>query len=83
MPRRPQTAGNSYLLYFGGFNRHLNLLYVGNESVKIFNVLELDDVTQKWLIKYRVHINRLISLFPEIAVEEENKMFEYEFSILL
>lgn len=57
MPRMPRKADKySYFRYFGEFDGHLNLVYVRDVSAKTFNVLELDNVTQKWFIKYQVHI---------------------------
>lgn len=59
------------------------VVYVGDETANRFNVLELDQVTLKWFIKYRVHISRLTSMFPHVVVKGRNDKPEYAFSIII
>lgn len=87
MPQKPQEGDRAYFRYFGEYNGHLHLVYVRSRAAKRFNVLEMDKVTLKWSVKYRVHINRLLSPFPEVAVKGRNEHFtfeetQYAFSIL-
>lgn len=87
MPHKPQEADRAFFRYFGEYNGRLHVVYVRTRSAKRFNVLEMDRVTLKWVVKYRVHVNRFIAPFPEVAVQRRSDHFacdetQYAFSIL-
>ncbi|OIT03274.1 PREDICTED: F-box protein At5g07610-like [Nicotiana attenuata] len=81
MPPRPQGYCSEKIRYFGEWGGHLHLIQVQSLYAKKFNVLELDKDTWKWSVKYRVHLARLISAFPEI-VQQTAYGTQYAFSIL-
>lgn len=81
MPPRPQGDFDEKIRYFGEWGGHLHLVQVQSRYAKKFNVLELDKDTWKWSVKYRVHIARLISTFPEM-VKQVPYGIQYVFSIL-
>lgn len=67
LPPKPQSYCNYKLRYFGESRGHLHVVYIRSLSAIRFNVHEKDRITLKWSVKYRVHISRLISAFPEIV----------------
>ncbi|MCD7447240.1 hypothetical protein HAX54_026359 [Datura stramonium] len=81
MPPRPQGDFAEKIRYFGEWGGHLHLVQVQSRYAKKFNVLELDKYTWKWSVKYRVHLARLISTFPEM-VKQTSYGTQYVFSIL-
>ncbi|XP_059317549.1 F-box protein At5g07610-like [Lycium ferocissimum] len=81
MPPRPQGYCSEKIRYFGEWGGHLYLIQVQSLYAKKFNVLELDKDTWKWSVKYRVHLARLISAFPEM-VQQTSSGTRYAFSIL-
>ncbi|XP_059315593.1 F-box protein At5g07610-like [Lycium ferocissimum] len=81
MPPRPQGYCSQKIRYFGEWGGHLHLIQVQSLYAKKFNVLELDKDTWKWSVKYRVHLARLISSFPDM-VQQTSFGIQYAFSIL-
>ncbi|XP_059317551.1 F-box protein At5g07610-like isoform X2 [Lycium ferocissimum] len=81
MPPKPQGYCSQKIRYFGEWGGHLHLILVQSLYPKKFNVLELDKDTWKWSVKYRVHLARLISAFPEM-VRQTSSGTRYAFSIL-
>ncbi|XP_055809462.1 F-box protein At5g07610-like [Solanum dulcamara] len=81
MPRRPHGDFDEKIRYFGESCGHLHLIQVQSRYAKKFNVLELDKDTWKWSVKYRVHLARLISTFPEMAKQALYGV-QYMYSIL-
>ncbi|XP_060212506.1 F-box protein At5g07610-like isoform X2 [Lycium barbarum] len=79
MPPRPHGYCSQKIRYFGEWGGHLHLIQVQSLYAKKFNVLELDKDTWKWSVKYRVHLARLISAFPEMVRQTSSR---YAFSIL-
>ncbi|XP_074325288.1 F-box protein At5g07610-like [Apium graveolens] len=60
----PPKASGSGFRHFVESNGHLYIVCVVDCAQKNLNVYELDEVTMKWVIKHRVHINHLISSLP-------------------
>lgn len=81
MPPLPRGPCNQKIRYYGESGVHLHLIQVQSLYAKKFNVLELDKDTLKWSVKYRVHLARLISAFPEM-VQQTSSGIQYAFSIL-
>ncbi|XP_009773038.1 F-box protein At5g07610-like isoform X1 [Nicotiana tabacum] len=81
MPARPQGDCTQKIRYFGEWGGHLHLIQVQSLHAKKFIVLELDKDTWRWSVKYRVHLARLISAFPEM-VQQTSSGTQYAFSIL-
>lgn len=81
MPPKPQDSDDGFFRYFGEFNGHLHLVYVRSRGAKRFNVLEMDRDSWTWFVKYRVHISRLVTPFPEVVVKAKEGT-HYAFSIL-
>ncbi|XP_016438021.1 F-box protein At5g07610-like isoform X1 [Nicotiana tabacum] len=81
MPPRPQGDCTQKIRYVGEWGGHLHLIQVQSLYAKKFNVLELDKNTWKWSVKYRVHLARLISAFPEM-IQQTSSGTQYAFSIL-
>lgn len=80
----PPKEDDLYFRYFGECNKHLHLVYVRNLMSKRIIIAEMDKVTMKSFIKYRVHVDRLLSSFPEVYVEK-HELYQkscYAFSIL-
>ncbi|WOH15722.1 hypothetical protein DCAR_0935265 [Daucus carota subsp. sativus] len=70
----PPQARGSHFRHFGESCGHLYLAGVRDNTAKILNVYELDLVNMKWKIKHWVHIDRLISSFPQVIVNGGNQM---------
>lgn len=78
----PPKAYGSHFRHFGECNGHLYLACVRDATAKILNVYELDQVTMKWVIKHWVHVNRLISSFPQVVGNARNQMCHSTHSVL-
>ena len=78
----PPQARGSHFRHFGESCGHLYLAGVRDNTAKILNVYELDLGNMKWNIKHWVHINRLISSFPQVIVNGGNQMCHSTQSIL-
>ncbi|KAK4359650.1 hypothetical protein RND71_021879 [Anisodus tanguticus] len=76
-------VGDYFSIYFDANSEevHLHLIQVQSLYAKKFDVLELDKNTWKWSVKYRVHLARLISTFPDM-VQQASSGRQYAFSIL-
>ncbi|XP_074376696.1 F-box protein At5g07610-like [Apium graveolens] len=74
--------GVVYFRYFGEFNGRLHLVCSRYLTEEVFCIYELDKDTESWFVKYRVHMDFLTSLFPEIVVKGVYNDFQYAFSIL-
>ncbi|KAF3624086.1 hypothetical protein FXO38_30436 [Capsicum annuum] len=81
LPMAPRGPCNQKLRYFGESGGHLHLIRVKNLYAKKFIVLELDKDTLTWSMKYRVHLAKLISTFPEMAQQTPSGT-QYAYSIL-
>ncbi|MCD7447239.1 hypothetical protein HAX54_026358 [Datura stramonium] len=82
MPAKLQGQCTQKIRYFGEWGGHLHLIQVQSLSTKRFSVLELDKDTLEWSVKYRVHLDRLISAFPEMVRKTALHDTQYAFSIL-
>jgi len=78
----PPQARGSHFRHFGESCGHLYLAGVRDNTAKILNVYELNLVNMKWNIKHWVHIDRLISSFPQVNVNGGNQMCHSTQSIL-
>ncbi|XP_074376920.1 F-box protein At5g07610-like [Apium graveolens] len=74
--------GVVYFRYFGEFNGRLHLVCSRYLTEEVFCIYELDKDTERWFVKYRVHMDFLTSLFPEIVVKGVYNDCQYAFSIL-
>ncbi|WOH15723.1 hypothetical protein DCAR_0935266 [Daucus carota subsp. sativus] len=70
----PPQARGSHFRHFGESCGHLYLAGVRDNTPKILNVYELNLVNMKWNIKHWVHIDRLISSFPQVNVNGGNQI---------
>ncbi|KAK1387261.1 hypothetical protein POM88_015439 [Heracleum sosnowskyi] len=78
----PTTADGPNFRHFGASYGHLYLVCVRDQKEKVFNVFELNQITMKWSIKHWVHVNRLISSFPQVVAKGRNNTSPSAFSVL-
>ena len=79
----PENASSVYFPFFGEFAGHLYLVSDCNiGTTEMLDVFELDQVTKKWFIKYQVHLNCLISSFPQVVASGRYNTSPYSFSVL-
>ncbi|KAM7508379.1 hypothetical protein LguiA_018832 [Lonicera macranthoides] len=67
LPKKPSSR--SKVRYFGECSGRMYLIYVHSMNAKEFEVLEKDRDTSQWYPRYKVHLNRIVSAFPEIVRE--------------
>lgn len=68
-PRGPTTDNSYQCRYIGECNGHLHLVLVNSRLSKEINIFEIDRVSLKWFMKFKVQIGPLISQFPDIYYE--------------
>ncbi|GMP36229.1 hypothetical protein CsSME_00008424 [Camellia sinensis var. sinensis] len=78
-PPSPKILSVDKTRYFGVCGGHLLLIQMRLRNAMGFRILEMDRVSFHWIVKCRVNLRPLISVFPEIDIDGISR---YKFHVL-
>ncbi|KAL7224538.1 hypothetical protein ACSBR1_025910 [Camellia fascicularis] len=79
-PPSPKILSVDKTRYFGECGGHLLLVQMRLRDAMGFRILEMDRVSFHWIVRCRVNLRPLISVFPDIDIDDIS--IRYEFRVL-
>ncbi|KAL7224548.1 hypothetical protein ACSBR1_025920 [Camellia fascicularis] len=76
-PPSPKILSVDKTRYFGVCGSHLFLIQMRLQNAMGFRILEMDRVSFHWIVKCRVNLRPLISVFPEIDIDDRRKIYKF------
>ncbi|CAL5376504.1 unnamed protein product [Camellia sinensis] len=76
-PPSPKILSMAKTRYFGECGGHLLLIQMRLRNAMGFRILEMDRVSFHWIVKCRVNLRPLISVFPEIHKDDRSKRYKF------
>ncbi|CAL5376503.1 unnamed protein product [Camellia sinensis] len=76
-PPSPKILSVDKTRYFGECGGHLLLIQMRLRNAMGFKILEMDRVSFHWIVKCRVNLRPLISVFPEIDIDARSRRYKF------
>ncbi|KAL7224533.1 hypothetical protein ACSBR1_025905 [Camellia fascicularis] len=77
-PPSPKILSVDKTRYFGECGGHLLLIQMRLRNAMGFRILEMDRVSFHWIVKCRVNLRPLISVFPEIGIGGRSRICKFQ-----